>query len=451
MLAIVGCGPGDSVTVDGGGPPVDVQLTVAPLVTVVLGETASFDVDVSIIDASAHDLTITTSPLPEGITCSTAAVTTFGTTHVTLTLAADSSAAIAELPIDVIATSNEKILASTSVQLEVSSVAGSLDPTFGAAGVLTLPAGANNPSAIGIAPDGTIVVTGMGPSKIFIERFAPNASPDAPWQFGSNVTSSTTAAIAADGRVAIDMQDSGNNETVTEIDATNTVIVTRQIPSATALAWDGSDLFVATSYDLRRFGPSGDATLPSSNMIITSLETTAPGIVLAAGSNASANAVIDTFTANGTTIDQAPYIEVSTGNVSTTNTVTTAKGTLVGLAGAAGASAVRLDAQGAVLATYPLDERFANTTEVLALPNGEPLLIGTAQLAPQDKVSAPAGFVVAFDAAFGALGHAYIPNTTTLVAGAIDATGRYLYVTGTMSTQSGFRGWIARIRLTSTP
>jgi hypothetical protein len=64
------------------------------------------------------------------------------------------------------------------------------------------------------------------------------------------------------------------------------------------------------------------------------------------------------------------------------------------------------------------------------------------------------GTIVEPDSTFGAVGHAHIPigDTTTIAAATLDPTGRYLYVTGnTTSALNDSRGYVARIRLTSTP
>jgi hypothetical protein len=446
VLAIAGCGPPDSIVVDGGVQD-NVQLGVPPVATVVLGESASFDVSVTMFSASPN-LTITTSPLPGGITCSSAVVTTNGSTHVTLSLQASADAAIAELPITIRATSGGKIVGSSPMLLDVSSVVGSLDPTFGDAGILSLPSGADAPMAISVVQDGTLVVAGFGAGRMFIERFAPTTTPGVPWQTGSSVTTTAGAVIASDGRVAFDMNDT-SGETVTEVDATNTVILSDAAQGATALAWDGNDLFVATAFDVMRFSSSGNSQVTNA-MTIESLETIAPGIALATGADASSTALLTTFTVNGATLDASPPIQITSDNVTATNTVTTAKGTLVGLAGPMSASVVRLDSQGGLLATYPLDASFARANEVVALSNGEPILLGNSQI-QEGNSQAETGYVVGFDPAFGAVGHTYILDSATLVAGAIDATGQYLYVTGTMNGTSSYRGWVGRIRLTSSP
>ncbi|HEY2368114.1 MAG TPA: hypothetical protein VGH87_17065, partial [Polyangiaceae bacterium] len=422
-------------------------LVVPPVVTVVVGESSTFDVDVSAFATSAPSLTITTSTLPDGVTCSSVLTSNTGTSHIILTLHASADAAISELPIDVHASSNGKIVASSPLLLDVSGVVGSLDPTFGDAGIMTLPPEADDPNAIGVMQDGTIVIAGFGASKVFVERFLPTAAPPAPWQ--SSVASSSAAAISSDGRVAIAMNQL-TSESVIELDATNAIIDTRDVPFATALAWDGSGLFVATTSDLRWLGPNGDA-LVANDMAVTSLETTSPGSVLVAGLDTSDRPVVRLFTVNGATLDATPPAVLTSDVLATRNTVTTPKGTLVGLTGAASASVVRLDSQRAVVATYPLDARWFRMTEVLALPSGEPVVLGTSQLQMDPNNASLAGFIVGFDSAFGALGHTYLMGITTVATGAIDAEGKYLYVTGTKNVASQFRGWVARVRLTSTP
>lgn len=447
MLAFVGCGPSFGVSPPDAGIGPNVTLTTVPIATVVIGESSSINVTIASLTTSPQSLTINTSPLPDGVTCSSAFTST-DTTTVTITFHASADAAISEIPIDVIASSDGKILASTPLTLDVSAVTGSLDPKFGNAGIVGLPNGADNPTAIGVAQDETIIVTGFGENRIFIERFAPSATPGAPWQYGSNA-STNAAAIADDGHVAFEANDT-SAESIIEVDATNTLAFSGQVPGATALAWDGSDLFVGTPSSISRLGPSGTSTLPTATNI-TSLETTAPGSVLAAGIDTNDHPTLTTFTVAGTTLDATPSIVPTTQQAVVTNTVTTSKGTLVGLASAASASVLRLDSQDAVIATYTLGAQWSRATHVLALPNGEPILLGLAQLQVDASTNILPGYIQGFDVAFGALGHTYLLGAFTVVAGAIDPTGKYLYVTGTSSGQSQMHAWVARIRLTSTP
>jgi hypothetical protein len=453
VLAIAGCGPSDLLVTDGGtGTTANIQLGVPTYVTVATGESTTINVSITAFDVPSPTLTVSTSPLPDGVTCQPVVVTVTSTMQAKLTFVASAGAAISELPIAVRVSFNGKIVGSSPVLLDVSAVVGSLDPTFGIGGVLALPNTADEPTAIRVVDDGTIVVAGTGTSGLFIERFAPWDMPGAPFVAGgSSVTSGAAPAIASNGRVAFDVQNNSNNESITEFSVTNAIILTKQVLPATALAWDGIDLYVATTGDLRRFDPTGDSVL-ASGMTIASLEPIAPGTVLAMGVNGSASAVLETFTVAGSTFDPSTPIEVSTGKMHALNTVTTSQGTLVGLAGSDGVAVLRLDSQNNTLATYSLGTPWASANKVVALPNGDPIVLGVTQIQTGTKsLDTNAAYVFGFEAPFGVLGHTYILGASTVTAGAIDASGQYLYVTGWTNNGGQFHGWVARLRLTSTP
>jgi hypothetical protein len=418
-LVAFACGPSSDITHVG---TLEATLVVAPTIHVVQGETTSVDVRAGPIALNgpmppSTTFLITTGPLPEGVTCSHVVVSSEDFIHYTLSCSATIDAPIAEIPIQFLAVTNGTIIGIANTLLDVSGVAGSLDPG----------------------------------NQVFVERFAPTAAPGVPWLFGTNVTSSAAATISSDGRVAIDVNGE-SGESVAIVDATNTVIDSPQVQKVSALAWDGSDLFVATASDVRRLGPSGNSLAPTT-MTIASLETTASGSVVAAGNDTNDSTLLTTFTVDGATLDATPPIQVASANMIATNTITTSQGTLVGLAGNSGPSVVQLDPQGAVVATSTLDAQWSHANQIVALPNGEPLVLGLAELQTPNTPS-PVGFIHAFDVAFGALGHTYIDGlttyvvgVTTLVAGAIDPSGRWLYVTGTLTLHSEIMGWVARIRL----
>lgn len=211
-----GSGDAASGSVGDGGasasPPVDgFSFTVAPPeVTVMRGGGAAAAITIQRGASFTGTIGLTSPTAPPGLSVSAGmrASGDGGTLYVT---------ALPDAPLGTFSVPLELRSGSVRVAgaLQVHVVAGALDPTFGAAGLVVTDIAGGTAAALALQPDGKLVVAGSaapaGKSVVLVARYLADGTPDA--AFGTNglVTSSFGAvddvangvALQADGKIVV--------------------------------------------------------------------------------------------------------------------------------------------------------------------------------------------------------------------------------------------------------
>jgi hypothetical protein len=427
------------------GSPVVMTLIDAPI-DVVRGTSVTMHVNLANPSHVPFGKTLTVAPaqLPEGVTA-TPASWNDGPDVVALTLTAAPDAPEGETTIEIRAFADGKIVTSADTILAVSDTVGALDTSYGDNGCVFLPTGSSHPSAMRFLADGTIVIAGFDNGVVFVDRFAPNGTIEQTTTPTAYI-GSLPVTIGDDGRIAFVVNQASGAD-VFEMDATGHTAQVAHFLHVSALSWDGDALFVAAN-DRLAYVTSSSEIDTQALAAIGSLETIGSGVVLAGGITSTNAGVVASYVFDGTTLG-AGSTYVSLGkSTAITNTVTGAFGSIVGVESTSELGAVQVvnDASASTLTTVSSGWK---TARVAALPNAMPLLYGTFADVPMQS----AIVIQAFSLPFGAAGRTFVRfgGDTSCGAGALDPTSSYLYVTGNVIATNGLLGFVARIRLTSTP
>jgi hypothetical protein len=445
-LAVLACAPQNDVApADAGKPdapaPVILLKVIDEPIVVLPGSSTTVRVEVS--DPSGFGpLTLGTAPLPSGLSATSASWQNGDATTLSLTFTATSDASDTEIPIAIRAVANGKIVATTTVLLDVSGPVGVIDTSYGDDGCLFLPNGSSQPSDLRVLADGTIVVAGLDAGHLFVDRVAPDGTASKSTFDASTIYLVT--AIADDGHVAFSTFDI-NGSTVYEMTTSGAASSVAHFAEVNALAWDGDALFVGTTNGVSRVSADTSTADATVSFSVHTLETLAANRVVVAGSG-NKDTIMTTLVFDGSSLSTWSADVTVAQQEFPSNTVTTSSGTYVGVVG---------NEVGAILVSYGtiidsfLTGAIGNEAHIAVPPNGKPLVFGTIS----SLMTSTTGVVQTPSIPFGGAGHAYVRfgADTTLAAGALDATASYLYVTGNVVTQIGLRGYIARVRLTSTP
>jgi hypothetical protein len=443
MLALLGCASqpvSSSTEPPDAGPQIGLTVIDKPIV-IVRGSTTTVRVSVANPFHVGSTLAIAPSQLAEGVTA-TSATWNDGPEIVSLDFTAASDASEGEIPIEIRASADGKILASTDTLLAVSDSIGALDTTFGDHGLLYLPNASAHPVALRVLADGTIVVAGWDYGQMFVHRLAPDGSVTATFTQAIPAPE-IVAAIGDDGRTAFATNGFSGGDVFT-MDATGNVTDLGHFVQTNALSWDGDAVFIASGSSLTHASTSGRVDTIAS-LLIESLETIGSGVVVAGGSKQD-NATVTTYTFDGTTFIKAPDITIGK-QMSVTNSVTDAFGSFAGLQGSSiGAVRVQNDA---IVDTFTTSSTSWGGPHMLVLPNETPVVFGIFATG----LTAGTAIVQAFSLPFGAAGRTYVRFgiDTTCTSGALDPTSSFMYIAGSAKSDNGLRGFVSRIRLTSTP
>jgi len=445
-LALLGCSSPTPATniddrPDAGGTAIGLGPTDRPIV-IVRGSSVTTRIYVTNPSHVPLDqpLTIVAGPLSEGVTATSASWNDDSAT-VSLTFTASSDASEGEIPIDIRAVANGKIVQSAPTVLAVSDPIGAIDMTYGDDGRVLFP-GSWMPSAIRFLADGTLVMFGWDYSNVFVDRFTQDGTLLSTFGFGA-IAQDLVTAMGDDGRVAFAINGNAGAD-VYEMDATGHTTNLAHFLRVTALSWDGDALFIAADNRLIHMAGTSLVDTPPP-LDIVSLETIGSGIVLAGGVGNNKAATVTTYTFDGASLGVAESIVLGQGWF-IRNTVTGAFGSFVGVQGSGMVGAFRVK-DGAVTDSFSAGLQ-GQAEDIVVLPTETPLAFGSffANALPAT------GIVQAFSLPFGVAGHTYVLGAgSDLAAAAVDPTGSFLYVTGNVSSTNGSSSYLARLRLTSTP
>ena len=263
------------------------------VVVVVRGQSAT--VHVSIFEEQGGaPLHLSLGTLPAGITSTDVDWQPSQGNAVDLTVTAASDAPDVTLPFTLTATADGAIAGSQSGTLSVSELAGSPDPTFGQNGVTSLAQIGFDAKIVGLhqQTSGAWILAGFdaGGPQVFpvLIRVLANGALDPSFGEGGvrqlsfpqglGITTLGAVAFAPDDRIVLGLA-RGTDGTVATVDPTG--IVTNETPASAppvALAWDGTDLFVATGSEIDHGSFS-----TGSPFALAAMRTSGSGTVIAYG------------------------------------------------------------------------------------------------------------------------------------------------------------------------
>lgn len=444
-----------------------IQITAQPLVTITPGGTAT--VDLAITAGDDGPATIDIGPLPTGLTSESVAWT--GASSVSLQLTASSDAPVSETITNVNATVKGASIGSTTITIDVSSLDGALDPTFGQGGAWTLPLNESaRPASIALVANGAWLVGGTredddGSPSVLLARVIATGALDA--SYGQN-------GFLAEGALpgdedAADVDGSGN---VAVLVATTTGTYAATVdPSGNAgtqsttldggcewIAWDGAGGAFVT-------GNVAELVHLDASLSQTDLEfvtgNAAAGLLVNAG-----DAYVPTLSEGVTNETLFRWSPTSPGVYAIDPTFAFGEGTQIAL-DETPTNAMAVDSQGRVLvaveaeaiaitrvlANGVVDESFGTGGTLLIDPREINTPIAPIALFPQSdgkvivaaEIESAAGGIVltrftddGVDTTFGTYGitRALFDVPTTTVAAAYDATNERLCTVNDTSTQS---------------
>jgi hypothetical protein len=238
-------------TNDAGAAPGLLLAVSAGTVTVVRGESVTFDVLVSPNGPDAPPATIGFGPLPLGMTGTTASWQN-QQGSVSLTLDTTTEVAAAKTVVDLRAWSDGVIAGDQPIPIQVTNEEGWIDPTFGQGGVVQVQAAG---SLRDIAPDssGGWTVSGVTSSTIVVAHLDANGAVQDVAQNpvpGFDTFLIYGWAVNADGRKAIGVGSNAQNAVViTDSSGVPTsVIPVSELP--VSLAWVGNDVVVGRPLEI---------------------------------------------------------------------------------------------------------------------------------------------------------------------------------------------------------
>jgi hypothetical protein len=423
-------------------------------IVIVRGESVKARFAVASLATNTPPIALSFASLPQGVTATTTTWTGSSTSVVTLELTADADAPQAQLPAEIRGMVDGSAVATLAVELDVSSVEGSLDPAFGNGGRISLPSG--NGAPLGMATIGSdLVIVGWSTGgHAYVGHIGAGGTPITFKTVDGNATTVSAVAFSPDGRIAIA---TGNSAVIT--DAFGAVVSTMALPILpTAMAWDGDALIVSQSTSLGyALGTQKTTTTP---ITIVALARVAPGVVLVGG--AMPPAAVGKYDVSTLAVGadlsygQNGLFASQMGNIITGFSTDTSGGALAAFGGTAEIGLMRLTPQGTLDATFGSNGVASVFTNANVYPG---LVVGTNNVfvfASETQTVSPAsvGRVTRFstdgkvDGSFGVFGTSRIVLDTavTITAASLDPSGSHLCITGSMAGSTTALGYLACLR-----